>query len=235
MVNDMVTSQNGIDFIKRYEGCVLKVYLDAIGVKTLGYGHTGADVNVLPVGTQITKEQAELFLKQDLSKFESNVSRYDSVYHWTQNEFDALVSFAYNVGSIDQLTANGTRDKSVIAEKILLYNKAGGKVLAGLTNRRKAEQQMFLGGVSTIYNKGASYTLSANLYIRQEPYGEKMKYECITMDAKAHSYFDEYGCAVLKRGTRVTCLEVKSMTDSIWLMIPSGWICAKEGSKIYIA
>lgn len=67
-----------------------------------------------------------------------------SRYEWNQNEFDGLVSFAYNIGSIDQLTANGTRTKEQIANKILAYNKAGGKVLAGLTRRRQEERTLFL-------------------------------------------------------------------------------------------
>ncbi len=67
-----------------------------------------------------------------------------SAYNWNQNEFDALVSFAYNIGSIDGLTAKGARTRSEIAAKILEYNKAGGKVLAGLTRRRQEERKLFL-------------------------------------------------------------------------------------------
>ena len=60
-----------------------------------------------------------------------------SAYNWNQNEFDALVSFAYNIGSIDGLTASGSRSKEEIADKIQAYNKAGGKVLSGLIRRRQ--------------------------------------------------------------------------------------------------
>ena len=59
-------------------------------------------------------------------------------------QFDALVSFAFNIGNIDQLTANGTRDVKTISQKMLQYNKAAGKTLDGLTKRRKAEQELFL-------------------------------------------------------------------------------------------
>ena len=83
-------------------------------------------------------------MKSDLAKFEKHVQNFDSKYHWNQNEFDALVSFAFNVGSINQLTANKTRTKDQIAQAMLLYNKAGGKVLPGLTKRRQAERQLFL-------------------------------------------------------------------------------------------
>lgn len=78
------------------------------------------------------------------------------------------------------------------------------------------------------------YTTGANLYIRQEPFGEKMKHSAITSDAQRHAHFDEYGNAILDKGTRVTCLDVKRLTDSTWILIPSGWICAVEKGKKYI-
>lgn len=81
-------------------------------------------------------------------KYEKKVDKY-SKYNFNQNEFDALVSFAYNVGSIDGLTANGTRTKAQIASKILAYNKAGGKVLSGLTRRRQAEYALFIKSCSS--------------------------------------------------------------------------------------
>ena len=76
-------------------------------------------------------------------KYGPKVDKY-SAYNWTQPEFDALVSFAYNIRSIDGLTAKGTRTRSEIAAKILEYNKAGGKVLSGLTRRRQEERKLFL-------------------------------------------------------------------------------------------
>ena len=136
----MKTSQNGINLIKKFEGCQLKAYKCAAGVWTIGYGHTYGvkSTNI------ITQKQAEQYLIEDLERFEKKVEKYNYRYNWTQNEFDALVSFAFNTGSIDKLTADGTRNREVIAEKILLYNKAGGKVLVGLTKRRQAERELFL-------------------------------------------------------------------------------------------
>lgn len=136
----MKTSKHGINLIKKFEGCYLKAYICPAGVPTIGYGHTSG----VRMGQTITQEQAEKFLAEDLVKFEKNVGKYDNTYHWKQNEFDALVSFAFNIGSVDQLTANGTRNRQIIADKMLLYNKAGGKTLEGLTKRRKAEQKLFL-------------------------------------------------------------------------------------------
>ncbi len=138
----MKTSQTGIDIIKKFEGCRLDAYKCPAGVWTIGYGHTAG----VTAGQKISPAQAEAYLRADLEKYEKNVEKYNDRYRWTQNEFDAMVSFAYNLGSIDKLTAHGTRTKAVIAEKMLLYNKAGGKVLAGLTKRRQAEQELFLAG-----------------------------------------------------------------------------------------
>ena len=142
----MKTSENGINLIKKLEGLRLAAYQCAAGVWTIGYGHTSG----VQATNVITQEKAEEYLKTDLEKYEKNVEKYNAKYSWNQNEFDALVSFAYNIGSIDKLTANGTRERSTIAEKMLLYNKAGGEELAGLTKRRKAEQELFLTKVAPV-------------------------------------------------------------------------------------
>jgi GH24 family phage-related lysozyme (muramidase) len=135
----MKISKNGLDLIKSFEGCRLTAYKDAVGVWTIGWGHTAG----VRSGMTITQAQADEYLKQDLNKYEKAVEKYNYIYHWNQNEFDALTSFAYNIGSIDQLTNNGKRTKAQISDKILAYNKAGGKVLTGLTRRRKAEKALF--------------------------------------------------------------------------------------------
>jgi GH24 family phage-related lysozyme (muramidase) len=147
----MKTSEAGIKLITSFEGCKLHAYkvVDSEKYYTIGYGHYGPDVIA---GMQITQNVAEELLKKDLLKFERHVMKYDPIYHYTQNEFDALVSFAYNVGNIDQLTAYGKRNKATIAGKFPLYNKSGGKVLSGLTKRRAAEQAMFLGNTSSTQN-----------------------------------------------------------------------------------
>jgi len=159
------TSDAGAQLVAKFEGCRLTAYKCPAGVWTIGYGHTGYvkffNKNVC-AGMTITKEQAVELLKDDLSKFETAVNKYDSKYSWNQNEFDALVSFALNIGSIDQLTANGTRSKVTIAAKILEYNKAGGKVLAGLTTRRKAEQALFLKEVESTSSQLETTSESGN-------------------------------------------------------------------------
>ena len=137
----MKISQNSINLVKRFEGCRLKAYKCPAGVWTIGYGHTGADVWQ---GLTITQAKAEQLLRQDMARFETHVMKFDNRYHWNQNEFDALVSFAFNVGSINQLTQNGKRSRAQIAAAMLKYNRGGGKILPGLTKRRQAEQELFL-------------------------------------------------------------------------------------------
>ena len=157
----MNISQRGLDLIKGFEGCVLTAYQDAVGVWTIGYGHTRG----VQAGQKITAERAEEYLREDCARFEKNVSGYDNIYHWNQNEFDALVSFAFNIGSINQLTADGTRSRAVIADKMLEYNKAGGKVLKGLTERRKKERELFLTSVGKSQDEVKNYALAATDWI----------------------------------------------------------------------
>ena len=149
LISSLKIGKKGLNLIKEFEGCKLEAYKCPAGVWTIGYGTTDSDYSItktkIKAGLKISKQQAEKWLRQSVNKkYSPKVNKYNNKYHWTQNEFDAMVSFAYNLGSIDQLTANGKRTKKDIAQKMLLYNKAKGKVLPGLTRRRKAEQKLFL-------------------------------------------------------------------------------------------
>ena len=140
----MITSENGINLIKSFEGkCMLVAYKPVPTEKyfTIGWGHYGPDVKA---GMQITEKQAIEYLKQDLKKAENKVNSYD--YDYNQNQFDALVSFTYNcgVGNFTKLTNSGKRTLKEICDALPNYNKGGGKVLKGLVRRRKAEQDLFL-------------------------------------------------------------------------------------------
>ena len=175
----MKTSSNGLKLIKRFEGCQLKAYKCASGVWTIGYGHAYGvkSTNV------ITQAKAEELLVEDLEKFEKRVDKYKTTYNWNQNEYDAMVSFAFNIGNIDQLTANGIRTKEQIAEKMLLYNRAGGKVLSGLNERRKAERELFLTKVAPVQpisdtTQGAGTIRAVQQWLNME-YGGKIT-ECET-------------------------------------------------------
>ena len=137
----MRTSSKGVSLIKSFEGCRLKAYKCPAGVWTIGYGHTIG----VKEGDTITQEQADEYLRNDLAKYEKAVLNYDSIYHFNQNQFDALVSFTYNcgVGNLKNLTQSGKRTLAQISVKLLLYNKAGGVVLRGLQRRRAAEKELF--------------------------------------------------------------------------------------------
>jgi len=252
----MRISNKGIELIKQFEGCRLKAYKDPAGVPTIAYGHTTG----VKMGDTITQEQADGLLRDDLVIYEGKVAKYDDKYHWNQNQFDALVSFAYNIGSIDQLTSNGRRSIKTISDKILEYNKAGGKKLEGLVRRRKAEKALFdeavQGDSSTVnsqpnnstpketeakdeaqaspYKVGGVYTVSVRSALNVRKGAGKnfdlVGFRNLTPDGKAHA--NHYGA--LLNGTKVTVKEVKIAGDQIWLKIPSGWICGKDGAKILV-
>ena len=139
----MNISKNGLNLIKQFEGCSLKAYKCFPQEKyyTIGYGHYGSDVKG---DMTITQSKADSLLKQDIKKYESCVNKYNKIYNFNQNEFDALVSFAFNIGNIRQLTKNGTRNRNEIVRYITQYNKSNGTVIPGLTKRRCAEKCLFL-------------------------------------------------------------------------------------------
>jgi len=136
----------GLELIKSFEGCRLTAYRCPAGVLTIGYGHTGTvSGKKIKEGLKISQKKADALLKKDLQSFEKSVNRAKTGFKPTQNQFDALVSFAFNVGAgnLSVLLGKGTRDAKTVSGKLLLYNKANGKELAGLTRRRKAEQALF--------------------------------------------------------------------------------------------
>ena len=139
----MNISENCINLIKEFEGCKLKPYkLAGEEYYTVGYGHYGPDVNP---NKKYTKKEVETLLISDLQRFVKGVLRYDKLYHFNQNELDALVSFAYNVGSIDGLTAKGSRSRIEIAYFMRKYVKgSNGQTLDGLVKRREKERELFL-------------------------------------------------------------------------------------------
>ena len=141
----MKTSEKGIKLIKEFEGCILTAYKCPAGVWTIGYGHTGkVDGKAICKGMKIKESKSISLLKADLLTFEKAVENCKALtFKPNQNQFDALVSFAYNcgVGSLNTLVKD--RSAETVSEKLLLYNKAAGKELPGLTRRRKAEKELF--------------------------------------------------------------------------------------------
>ncbi|WP_410496505.1 lysozyme [Cellulosilyticum sp. ST5] len=140
-------SQVGINLIKQFEGCQLKAYKCPAEVWTIGIGHTGTvDGKPVAAGMTITMQKAEQLLADSLEKrYEPAVRKLGDL---NQNQYDALVSFCYNLGpgifKGRLLTAIKDKDWCNVADQLLLYNKAAGKVLAGLTRRREAEARLFL-------------------------------------------------------------------------------------------
>ncbi len=145
----MQTSDKGIALIKEFEGCKLTAYQDSVGVWTIGYGWTQpVDGKPIRAGMTIKQETAERLLKTGLVSYESDVSRLVKV-GLNQGQFDALVSFTYNLGARSLSTSTLLRklnsgDYAGAADEFLRWNKAGGKVLNGLTRRREAERALFL-------------------------------------------------------------------------------------------
>lgn len=135
----MKISETGINLIKKYEGCVLTAYRDPVGILTIGYGHT----KNVKAGQRISMEKADEYLRQDLLAAEKAVNKYK--YDFNQNQYDALVSFTFNCGAenLKKITNNNSRTLEQISARLPNYNKAGGKILAGLVNRRTEEKKLF--------------------------------------------------------------------------------------------
>ena len=146
----MKTSEAGIALIKEYEGCKLTAYKCPAGVWTIGYGHTAAAGEpIVSEGMRITAVEATNILKRDLNKFEQGVNQAVMV-ELAQNEFDALVSFAFNVGlgafqRSTLLRKLNAGDFAAVPGELMKWTKAGGKELPGLVRRRRAEAGMWRG------------------------------------------------------------------------------------------
>lgn len=143
------TSNVGLDLIASFEGTRTKAYDDGVGVWTIGIGTT-----VYPNGTKVKKgdtctlEQAKSYFAHDLKRFESSVNNLVKV-SLSQNQFDALVSLVYNIGSgafagSTLLKLLNQKQYREAAAQFTRWNKAGGKELRGLTRRREAERDLFL-------------------------------------------------------------------------------------------
>ncbi len=141
----MQISENGLDLIRKYEGLKLAAYVCPGKKLTIGYGHTGPDVKS---GKKINVEEANALLQKDVQRFEHAVNELVTA-PMTQGMFDALISFSFNLGagslkSSTLLKKLNADDREAAAEEFLKWNKANGKVLAGLTKRRESERKLFL-------------------------------------------------------------------------------------------
>lgn len=150
----MRISDKGVSLIKQFEGLCLTAYQDSVGVWTIGYGWTQpVDGKPIRPGMTIKEETAERLLRTGLVGYESDVSKLVKV-KLTQGQFDALVSFAYNLGARALSTSTllqklNAGDNAGAADEFPRWNKAGGKVLPGLMRRREAERALFLSDSKT--------------------------------------------------------------------------------------
>lgn len=140
----MRISQKGINLIKQFEGCRLTAYLDQVGVPTIGYGSTVG----VRLGMTITQDEADQRLLNFLSDIEDDINNMVKV-EIDQNQFDALCSFAYNLGPnalkrSTLLTKLNEGDFDAAADNFLKWVMAGGRVDPGLTKRRAYERELFL-------------------------------------------------------------------------------------------
>lgn len=142
-------SAKGIELIKHFEGLYLQAYQDSVGVWTIGWGHTGLTHRDGTVhrGRKITEAEAEALLRHDMDVFEGRVMEAVKV-PLNDDEFAALVSFDFNTGGLPKSTLLrklNSGDRAGAADEFLRWDKAGGKVLRGLTRRRQSERNLFLG------------------------------------------------------------------------------------------
>ena len=138
-------SKDGMEVIRNFEGFRSHAYQDSVGVWTIGYGHTK---NVQPTDI-VSTAQADKMLAYELVEYENYVKSYVTV-PLHQHQFDALVSWTYNLGPTNlknstllKVLNKGRYD--LVPDEIRRWNKAGGKVLEGLVKRREAEAQLFAG------------------------------------------------------------------------------------------
>ena len=154
MTNPTKVSDNCIRMIKHHEGVRYQPYQDPIGLWTVGVGHLIGDGKSLPQewNKTFTSEEVDDILKDDLARFERGVNTLIPITRLTQNQFDALVSFSFNVG-LGNLQASTLRQKlnrgdyEGAANEFPKWRKAGGRVLNGLVRRRADEKAMFMSDV----------------------------------------------------------------------------------------
>lgn len=226
----MKTSDNGVKFIMKEEGCKLKAYKLAGEVYyTIGVGHYGQDVKA---GMCITENQAKDLLRSDLKRFEQAVNKTVTDIKLTQNMYDALVSYAFNrgEGGLRQLASN-SHTVEQYADNIVKYWGSATRYKDALIARRNREKNLFLSGykknkttghIQPNYKPGKTYTVQTALNVRDKPStaGKKL--------------------GLLKDGTKVKNQATTRAGEMIWMYIGqdgSGrekWVCADTGKKSYI-
>ena len=150
MENQMKLSDNGFRLLGELEGIVLRPYKDSVGIPTIGIGSTYYEdgTKVKMTDKAITKERAIQLAKNVVKSFEEQVNK-SILLPMTQNQFDAMVLLCYNIGKSGFARSSVVRNFNSgniqrAADSFLLWNKAGGRVVQGLVNRRNKERSLFL-------------------------------------------------------------------------------------------
>lgn len=236
-------SQAGLALIKQFEGCRLTAYQCSAGVWTIGYGHTAG----VHKGMKITQAQADAFLKQDVAKIEkyvNNPAYVSFVDRLNQNQFDALVSFAFNLGQGNLMKLCKGRTINQIPAAMPQYCKANGKTLPGLQRRRKAEVALYNKKVQSctsattkpVYEAGKWYTVQEEIPIRNGYYGQPGRYEYLSEQLK-NICNNRDGIGYVKAGKIIFPVEVKTFDDgSVWFKLDATITCLVVGvdGKCYI-
>ncbi len=219
----MKASQDALDLIKRWEGLRLIGYTCPAGVATIGYGTTGPDVKV---GMVITEDQAENRLRSAVDHVAQGIT--DSLKtKVNQHQFDALVSFAYNVGSTAFRNStllkllNDNTDKNIVAAEFARWNKVDGKPVEGLTRRRAAERELFL---TKQLNPSMATSLLAlqDTYLKREPkQAQELSAEQKLFVPKGSAH--EWELIELVPGENHYRVHLKQKPEPAWWMYPPHW------------
>ena len=231
-------SAAGIELIKRFEGCRLTAYKCSAGVWTIGYGHTSG----VYAGMRITQAQADALLRQDLEKFERYVNSTAYVPITAQlndNQFAALVSFAFNCGQGNLKRLCAGRNTAQIAAAMPQYCTAAGRKLPGLVQRRAAEVALFNTPVTTApANQPA--VKAAEVQHVQPNYQPGQAYFVHVDNLRIRSTPSTQGKIIGKIGNRAVCNKAttRDSKGQIWMNISGSakeeWICADTGVKSFV-
>jgi len=214
----MKTSRPGIDLIKSYEKLSFETYKDCVGVLTIGYGHTGPDVFI---GQRVNQQQAEIILRKDLGKFELAVNELINI-ELNQHQFDALVSFAFNIGegafagSTLRKRLNAGDDPDTVAkEELIKWNKGDHGVLEGLTRRRMKEIELFCSPAPEVKSGLIEITSLQQTFLKKKPLPSIE----LTNEEKAKVYQGRTirNCVVLDRKDNHTYLELGFGLGKWWV------------------
>lgn len=220
----MRVSQKGIDLIKKFEGIRLTAYVCPAGVLTIGYGHTGSDVKP---GMRITEEEAEKLLWKDTESAQQTVSSFVTA-KLNQNEYDALVSFTFNVGPTAFVNStllrllNHGAERKVVAAEFGRWVKAGGdEAIPGLVRRRDEEKKLFL-------EKIKHPLLAQSILAKQDTWLKRRPVDSSTLAAEEKLFVPkgsawQWSEIRMYSGENHQRVFLEQRPDQEWWIFPSHW------------